>query len=479
MAATRYERRLDAAAADEGMNESGGRALAAAFAAAARAAARAAAAPADGDARARALRTVAAGVVGPMLAGYVLWILADARARGIGRLYFLARDGQVLHALARRLGSVAAPEIALAYLPASRQIWNRAISDSRDHHWLWYGGHAGTSVAGLLRRLAVPGDGPEGQAVADGLAGLGLPRETWDRPLGEAEAGRLRAWLAGPDFAAAAAPARAANRRRLVAHLAQEGLVDPAAPSAAPSGGRPAAIVDLGWIGSLHDALARLLAEEGAPPVDCYLFGIEAVKDATFLDRRRGFFFDHNRGQGADVLPRRDDQRAFLEVFCAADHGTVTGLAAMPDGGIAAETDPAWAGPVAAWGLGTVRATLDAFAGALAAELAGPPSAGAVLALRPVIGDLLRSFWLDPAPAEARAWGSFPFNLGEGHGSFTAALATPYRVADLRRVAKGGKALKKHEHFWVEGGIAATPQPLRTLISTARRLRRARRPAPR
>lgn len=455
-AATRYERRLQAAAGAEGG------ALAAAFLAAARAARPAEAA----DGRTRALGAVAAGVVGPMLAGYVLWILADATARGIGRLHFLARDGQVLHAIAARLGPVVAPGIALAYLPASRQIWNRAISESRDHHWLWYGGLAGTSVAGLLRRLAVPGE-----AVAEGLAGLGLPPETWDRPLGEAEAARLRPWLAGPDFAAAAAPARAANRRRLLAHLRQEGVL------ASGPGSSPAAIIDLGWIGSLHDALARLLAEEGAPPVDCYLFGIEAVKDATFLDRRRGFFFDHNRGQGADVLPRRDDQRAFLEVFCAADHGTVTGLAKTPEG-IAAETDPAWPAPVAAWGLGTVRATLDAFATALAAELAadlhrsGPPSPEAVLALRPAIGDLLRAFWLDPTPAEARAWGGFPFNLGEGHGSFTAALATPYGLADLRRALKGGKALKKHEHFWVEGGLAASPAPLRTLLTTARRLRR-------
>lgn len=458
MAATRYERRLDAAAA--ALPAAGGGRLAAAFAAAARAAR---SAEPGGD---PALRAVAAGVVGPMLAAYVLWLLRDAAGRGIGRIHFLARDGQVLHAIAERLGPVAAPGIALGYLPASRQVWNRAISDSPDHHWLWYGSLPGPSVRALLRRLAVPG-----AAVADGLAALGLPEADWDRPLAEAEVARLRPWLAGPDFAAAAAPARAANRGRLIAHLAQAGVIGP--PEAPP-----AAIVDLGWIGSLHDALNRLLAEEAAPPVDCYLFGIERVKDATWLDRRHGFFFDHNRGQGADILPRLEDQRAFLEVFCAADHGTVTGLRQTPEGRVEAETDPAWAGPVAAWGLGTVRATLDAFAAALAGELARDPGMAtpeAVLALRPAIGDLLRAFWLHPTPAEARAWGAFPFNLGEGHGSFTAALAEPYGLADLRRAAKGGKALKKHEHFWVEGGLAATPAPFRLILATARRLRRRRR----
>jgi len=50
-----------------------------------------------------ALRDVAAGVAAPLLAGYVAWLLLDAERRGIRRVYFLARDGQVLLDLARRL----------------------------------------------------------------------------------------------------------------------------------------------------------------------------------------------------------------------------------------------------------------------------------------------------------------------------------------------------------------------------------------
>jgi hypothetical protein len=442
--ATRYERRLDAAAAD-------GLALAADFARAARAAR--AAVPA-GSARAAALRDVAAGVAAPMLAAFVLWILGEAAARGTARIHFLARDGQVLWEIARRLAPRLASGIDCRYLAASRQIWTRAISAAPDQHWLWYGDRPGTTLADLLRRLAVPG-----AAVEAGLAAEGFPRDTWSRPLAAAEAARLRAWLAGPGFAAAAAGPRAANRRRLVAHLRQEGVIDAA----------PAAVVDLGWSGSLHDSLSALLAEEGARPVDCYLFGIERVRDATWLDRRHGYFFDQNRGEGADPFARAEDRRAFLEVFCAADHGTVTGLGETPDGRVEPEVDPAWAAPIAAWGLGTVRAAIAAFAEALGLEAATPANARA---LRPVIADLLRAFWLSPGPAEARAWGAFPLNLGEGHGSFTAALGDPYGLADLRRALGGGRLLKKHEHFWVEGALAATPPPFGPLLGAARRLRR-------
>jgi hypothetical protein len=232
----------------------------------------------------------------------------------------------------------------------------------------------------------------------------------------------------------------------------------------------PAAIADLGWSGSLHDALSGLLVAGGAPPVDCYLFGIERVKDTTWLDQRHGFFFDLNRGEGTDLFARAEDRRGFLEVFCAADHGTVTGLRDGADGRIEVETDPDWAGPVAAWGLGTVRAAITAFAEALEP---GTLSNEDVLAGRPLIGELLHDFWLHPEPEEARAWGAFPFNLGEGHGSFMAPLAEHYGLMDLPRCLRGTKALRKHEHFWIEGALAATPAGLGALIRTARGLRRA------
>ena len=156
---------------------------------------------------------------------YVLWLLEAAAARGIVRVHFLARDGQVLHAIARRL----APRLpsrgsTCRYLAASRQIWTRAISASPDHHWLWYGDRPGTTLADLLRRLARARRRPSPPSSR----ALGFPEAAWSRPLAAAEIVRLRRLARrAPAFAAAAAPARAANRRRLVAHLAQEGVLDP------------------------------------------------------------------------------------------------------------------------------------------------------------------------------------------------------------------------------------------------------------
>jgi hypothetical protein len=44
-----------------------------------------------------AIRDVAAGVAGPALTMFASWLLEESRRRGLKRLRFLSRDGQVLY----------------------------------------------------------------------------------------------------------------------------------------------------------------------------------------------------------------------------------------------------------------------------------------------------------------------------------------------------------------------------------------------
>jgi hypothetical protein len=78
------------------------------------------------SARDGAIRDVSAGVAGPFLTAYVLWLLFDAQARGIERLYFLSRDGEVLLGLADILAPRLGITIERRYLYASRRAWNCA-----------------------------------------------------------------------------------------------------------------------------------------------------------------------------------------------------------------------------------------------------------------------------------------------------------------------------------------------------------------
>src|ERR1039457_125532 len=62
-----------------------------------------------------AIRDVA-GVAAPALVGFVLWIQEQSRQRGLRRLRFLSRDGQVLYELTRRLASVLGTGLVLEYV---------------------------------------------------------------------------------------------------------------------------------------------------------------------------------------------------------------------------------------------------------------------------------------------------------------------------------------------------------------------------
>ena len=71
-------------------------------------------------------------IVGPMLFGFVHWCLAQAAERGLRRLYFVARDGQLLHRIAERLAPAWGFDIECRYLHGSRQAWHPAAADGAD-----------------------------------------------------------------------------------------------------------------------------------------------------------------------------------------------------------------------------------------------------------------------------------------------------------------------------------------------------------
>lgn len=404
------------------------------------------------------VRDVAAGVAAPLLIGYALWLLLDARARGLKRLYFLSRDGQVL----KEITEILAPRLGVAidcrYLYASRQGWNRALGAARFDSWLW-NDTAEASTADILHRLGVPP-----LAVAADLAALGI--SALDTPLDGEGAARLRAWMASERFAAVDRGAAAESRALLTDYLTQEGLFDAA----------PKAVVDLGWSGSQHDTLCDLLAARGHPPCPCYLFGAKVpatTSSATWSDLRRGFYFDEGRrepnvskppSQHA-LVPR--DLYVVMEMFCAAPEGTLTGFSragrrVLPD------CAPARTAALAAWGLPIVRATLHAAARNVVVE---GIEAGHLLALHGVIGRLLEAFWQEPTPAEARAWGCFPWDAGQGHEADVHPLADPYAPADIPAAAWTPRRLRKREIFWVEGALAMTPPRLAAVLRGTSSLR--------
>lgn len=249
----------------------------------------------------RELWAVGASVAGPLLLAYVLWVLDRARKQGIERLYFLARDGEISLHIARLVCTWMQWDIDCRYLYTSRQSFSLPSITSVDAAataWILKWPRIST-VRSILSRVALV---PE--EISDQLVAAGYPPASWDHLLSETDVPKLGTLLRS-DGVSNKILAHAADRRAiLIKYLEQEGLLD----------GRRWALCDVGWQGSIQNALSALLAHVPRAP-----------------KQMKGFYFGLDE---QNLLVPRTDAEAFLgsdisglvwmiEAFCASEDGSV------------------------------------------------------------------------------------------------------------------------------------------------------------
>ena len=403
--------------------------------------------------REEALRNVAAGVAAPALVGFVLWLLRRADKLGLERLYFISRDGQVLLQIARQLVKATGLRCDLRYLYGSRQAWNLPavhVGSEDELAWIWDTTDY-LSVRSLLARLDLR---PE--QVAEELSAVGCPESDWDKTLGPAER-RALGDLLQTDRPRRLVLDQAGGRRKvLLRYLAQEGVLD------SPAWG----LVDLGWYGSMQNALSAVLSDLGASVPVGFYFALwkGAIVDAC-SDRREAYYFDEHRRLGySGVVP---DLIPLMETFCVADHGTVVRLEEQGEG-IGPVLNGSLNQKALGWGLPLVRRTIDAFVDNL---LLDPDLVNPWADVRDAITDVLQAFWLRPTVAEARAWGSFPWEDGLGAETYSNSLAGSYTWSDLLRCLGSLRVLPHHRASWIAGSLAVSPAEVRIPLQVLRQAR--------
>lgn len=359
--------------------------------------ARAARLAADPDkAHARTLWQVGAGVAGPLLAGFVLWALQEAHARRASCVHFVARDGQILLRIAEILRPRLGTDIACRYLLGSRQAWHLPTLqrvDAAALAWLTRAAARESAAAVLARAELDP------RALAAPLARHGLAEAV--RAGRPASPTQLAALFADPDVAPLVLQAAEQRRAATLGYLAQEGLLDAA----------DVLMVDLGWHGRLQHALQTLLGlgAPGAAPQLAGLYLALRSRPDGIAPEATGSFLTAPGAIGA-LNP------VLLELFCAADHGTVRGYRRAADGRFEAELAAPRDERVLDWGLDALQGGVLAFARELARamSLSGDVAAWTAL-LRDTGLAAFEGFRRDPDPAEAEAFGSFPHADGQAH----------------------------------------------------------------
>ena len=395
------------------------------------------------------IRDVAAAVAGPTLIAYVLWALTEASRRGLTRLYFLAREGQVLLEIAQRLVPKLGLDIELSYLYVSRQSLNlAAIGEitSAEVDWALTNVETNT-VRTLLQRLGI-----EPAEVADEMTALGFSRSEWDEVPSIASRRDLLEQLLDGTLRPALESGLSRGRELVLRYLRQEGVLEPV----------EIGMVDTTGAGSQLRALARLRREQGLTTPTSMLFYRKlprapvAEEDESWL---LAWYEDQVSELGCGLPPGR---AALIEVFAAADHGTVLGYELSGD--LVRPRLAPWAGQIGSWGLDQMRRTIVDTAEHLVLD---PELVDLDADLREAVREVMARLWSTPTAEEAAVWGRFPFEgtSGEDTGE---PLARPYRMREVLAGAVAGSLLVDNWYFWREASEALSPPPVRFGIRSAR-----------
>ena len=257
---------------------------------------------------------LAADVVAPLLTGFVLSTLRLARAEGIERLYFVARDGQILLRVAQSLCRDAdGPE--LRYLYGSRQAWLLPAVFEATRQDLEFALLNGQSSAPrhCLARLQM-----EPEQIAAALNRHGFEPSDWDRQLSPVEKERLWDVIQEPDVSARVLRNACEAREASLSYFRQEGLLD----------GDRWALVDVGWTLRAQAALRKILASAGQTHTAGYYLGLSRRRYSSFdYGRAAGWLLEEAEAESPDrgVAALFENKGLIDQLFTMADHGSTRG----------------------------------------------------------------------------------------------------------------------------------------------------------
>lgn len=363
---------------------------------------------------------IASSVVAPLLVGFVLWALQDAKAKGLKRLYFVARDGQVLHKIARALDPDGSRfGIEARYLYGSRQAWYipSAFAVDRDElEFVLMTGQSSAPRHNLKRANLTP------EVLEAPLTRYGFPQETWEAQLIGEAVERFWRFLEDPEVAPQVLAQAAAARKDALAYFEQEGLLQDA----------DWALVDVGWTLRTQGSLHKVLASAGQPHTLGYYLGISKTRfSSRSYGQGRAYLLEEAENEAlAPVRTLFENKGLIDQVFTMADHGS-TSRYEHRGGKMVPVLSKLPAHPKREAFLRTVHELVTRYAADLAQSPARDHESELRAAARLVTGTLIA----EPTRAEARALAWAPIS-DDPNELRAAPLAKPLGARDLFGIAR-------------------------------------------
>ncbi len=352
-----------------------------------------------------------ANIAGPLIVSFVHWCMRTAMEQGKDRLYFFARDGQILWRVARILNEKLHLPLGLNYFYASRQaLLPPAIGDDIKPEMQWI--LAPTSI--LTPRIALKRINMSPEDHADILEKHGVRHHEYDTHMGPDA--RLRAALLDAVMQERIKEMAAEHRKTALGYFSQEGI----------DKNDRFAVVDIGWSGTLQRSMSRLLQSAGVDfPVYGYYFGLKNRSKHKDVDRMFAFFSDYRNPHELEshiyIVP-------LLEMFFAADHGGTVRYEKSPEGYIPVlKEDKNTSG--LGWGVDVQQEAVCTYARCLSEE---PGLNDCLEGLKAAVEGNLKTFMLSPNRNEAKVYGAYQ-DAEDQNESYSMTLARPYNLRDLFR----------------------------------------------
>ncbi len=241
------------------------------------------------------------------------WVMRRADKEGIKRLYFLARDGQILQKIGEVINKHYAYNIELRYIYSSRHSWILpSVLDIENiaNESVLFKFSKTLTLQKLFLRFKIEDMKAEWLSPKIEAAGLKV-----DEPLNIMTIGRAKKLFSDAEILSHIQKQAHDDFELVSGYLKQEGLFEDI----------DYAVVDIGWRGSLASALRRLFIKNNrrTKGVTFFFFDLIGKPEVSPLDRLLSFLATTNNRCRRTL---RGEIEILMELFTAADHESTYGF---------------------------------------------------------------------------------------------------------------------------------------------------------
>ena len=402
------------------------------------------------------VRDIAASVAAPILTAYTIWILQQAKVKQLARIYFLARDGEMLLKIAKELAPKIYPEVELRYLYVSRQALRMpGLTKINKAFWEWmFDDTTFFTIDSLLARMCL-----DRQSAKPIFESLGYPEAFWHKDLMAKERTSLRTKLEQHQPLQTLVLQVAEQKREVLkAYLQQEKMLD----------GQAFGLVDVGWRGSLQLSIENAFEIFGTRmPVGFYFALDKPTGGLKHKGEALAFFFNLNNSVG---LRNDIDYRYVpaMEVFCAGCEGTTLEYTLQVDGSVVPLLKHKNNEPALGWGLKSFQQSVVAFVRLLVERSPADFSFDtSPKLLREALDEMFLAFNNSPTQQEAEAFMDCPF-FDDPNELYHFYWAMPLRLGDVIKYAIAKQdGFNVHRNAWSEASLQVSSPLVKKLVPLA------------